>query len=204
MKKTLKQILSLVLALILTFSVASFAFAADLTAEITKEDAEEIALEHLSFKNQSSIVYEDVYNYTEAYKVISTVVLETNKVVTFICFVSKDGDVLYRSADYLVSTVSPFNPLTQAEALDYAVEALGADPNKVVVLTKETVNYEGSLAYHFLFCENTFERNECYVDADTGSILDIKVTWPSNVVDRLVLMIRVFITRFNLFNFINR
>lgn len=203
MKKTFKKALSLILAVMLTFSVTSFAFAADeLTSEITKAEAEEIALEYLSFKNQTSIVYEDVYNYTEAYKVISTVVLENNKVITFICFVSKDGDVLYRTADYLISTVSPFNPLTQDEAVDYAIEALGADKADVVVLTKETVNHEGSLSYHILFCEGVFERNECYVNASSGTIDDIKVNWPTNVVDRLVLMIRVFIARFNLFSYI--
>ena len=205
MKKTLKKVLSLILALMLTFSVATMTFAADeLTEEISKTQAEEIALQYLSFKNQTSIVYEDVYNYTEAYKVISTVVLDTNKVVTFVCYVSKDGDVIYREADYLKSSVSPFNPLTQTEALDYAIEAFGANPAKVVVLTKETVNYEGSVAFHFLFCEDVFERNECYVDADTGAMLDIKITRPTNIVDRMVLMIRVFIARFNLFRFINR
>ena len=204
MKKTFKKALSLILALMLTFSAASFAFAVDTIEEISKDKAEEIALEYLSFKNQTSIVYEDVYEYTEAYKVISTVVLNSNKVVTFVCYVSKDGEVLDRTADYLASTVSPFNPLTQAEALDYAIEAFGANSAKVVVLTKETVNYEGSVAYHFLFCEDVFERNECYVDADTGEIYNIKISWPKNIVDRLVLMIRVFIARFNLFNFIGR
>ena len=101
MKKTLKKTFSLLLALIVAFSAVSFAFAldSDLVEEITKEQAEEIALEHLTFKNQTSLVYEDVYEYTEAYKVISTVVLSTNKVVNFICYVSKDGDVLYRYAD---------------------------------------------------------------------------------------------------------
>ena len=206
MKKTFKKTFSLILALIVAFSAVSFAYAvdSDLIEEITKEEAEEIALEHLTFKNQTSIVYEDVYEYTEAYKVISTVVLNTNKVVNFVCYVSKDGDVLDRTADYLASTVSPFNPLTQAEALDYVIEAFGADPTNVVVLTKETVNYEGSVTYHFIFCEDVFERNECYVDADTGSIFNIKINWPSNVFDRLVLMIRVFIARFNLFRFIGR
>ncbi len=203
MKNTLKKSLSLIIAIVLAFSVVSFAFAADeLTEEITEAEAEEIALEYLTFKNQTSIVYDDVYNAQDAYKVISTVVLESNKVVTFVCYVSKDGDVLYRYADYLTSTVSPFNPLTQDEALDYAIEAFGADKAKVVVLTKETVNYNGSVAYHFLFCEDVFERNECYVDADTGAMDEIKINWPTNVVDRLVLMIRVFIARFNLFGYI--
>ena len=203
MNKTFKKALSLILAIMLTFSVASFAFAAgELTEEISKVEAEEIALKYLSFKNQTSIVYDDVYNYTDAYKVISTVVLENNKVITFICYVSKEGDVLYRTADYLISTVSPFNPLTQEEAVDYAIEALGADKTNVVVLTKETVNYEGSLAFHILFCEDVFERNECYINASSGAIENIKVNWPTNVVDRLVLMIRVFIARFNLFNYI--
>ena len=204
MKKTLKKSLSLILAFIVAFSAVSFAFAVDTVEEITKEQAEEIALKNLTFKNHTSIIREDIYEYTDAYKVSTTAVLNTNRVVNFVCYVSKDGEVLDRTADYLASTVSPFNPLTQTEALDYVIEALGADPNEVVVLTKETVNIDGSLTYHFLFCENVFERNECYVDADTGTMFDIKVTWPTNVFDRLVLMIRVFIARFNLFNFIGR
>ena len=68
MNKTFKKALSLILAIMLTFSVASFAFAAgELTEEISKVEAEEIALKYLSFKNQTSIVYDDVYNYTDAY-----------------------------------------------------------------------------------------------------------------------------------------
>lgn len=207
MSKTLKKSFSVILALILIFSMSSFAFASDTELEnsiITKEDAEEIALEYLSYKNQSSIVYEDEYNYIAAYKVISTVVLTNNRVITFVCYVDKtEGDVLYRTGSYVGLDINPLDPLTQSEALNYAIAAFGANQDNVVVLTKETlVNDKGETVYHFLFCEDVFERNECTVTADTGFIDDIKITKPTNIFDRLVLMIRVFIARFNLFGFI--
>ncbi len=204
MSKTLNKTLSLILALMLTFSLCTLAFATDTTIpddSITKEDAEVIALEYLSYKNQTSIVYEDEYDYTPAYKVISTVVLHNNKVITFVCYVDKtEGDVLYRTGSYVGLDI---NPLTQKEALNYAIAAFGANKDKVVVLTNETiVNDAGEIVYHFLFCEDVFERNECTVTADTGFMDNIRITKPTNIVDRLVLMIRVFIARFNLFSFI--
>ncbi len=203
-----KKTLSLILALMLTFSVSIFAFAVDTNDGtidiITKEDAEEIALQYLTYKNQTSIVYEDEYNYIPVYKVISTVVLTNNKVVTFVCYVEKDGgDVIYRTGSYIGLDINPLDPLTQNEALNYAIAALGANKDKVVVLTNEQrINDDGELVYHFLFCEDVFERNECTVTADSGFMDNIKVTKPTNIVDRLVLMIKVFIARFNLFSFI--
>ncbi len=208
MKKTFNKVLSLVLALVLTFSVASFVFAADIAEGeiITRNKAEEIALEYLSFKNADSVIEDSYYEYTAAYKVITTGVLSNNKVIIFICYVDKEtGDVLYRTGNYIDITVNPFNPLTKEEALNYAMTAFGVNKNDVVVLTQETgYNDEGTIRYHFLFCEEVFERNECYVDANTGFIDDIKISKPGNIVDRLVLMIRVFIAKFNLFSILNR
>lgn len=200
------KVLSLILAIILVFSAIPCAFATDTPIEdgpLTKAEAEVIAIKYLTFKNQSSIVYDSEYNYLPAYKVISTVVLENNKVVTFVCYVDKDTeDVLYRSGSYVGFNAGP---LTQDEALNLAMAAFGVNKADVVVLTKERVyTDDGDLAYHFIFCENVFERNECTVVADTGFIDDISINMPKNFVDRLVLMIRVFITRFNLFNFIIR
>ena len=200
------KVLSLILAIILIFSAIPYAFAVDSTIDdrpLTKAEAEMIAIEYLTFKNQSSIVYDTEYNYSPAYKVISTVVLENNKVVTFVCYIDKDTeDVLYRSGSYVGFSAGS---LTQDEALNLAMTAFGVNKNDVVVLTKERVyTDDGDLAYHFIFCENVFERNECTVVADTGYMEDISINMPANFVDRLVLMIRVFITRFNLFNFIIR
>lgn len=208
MSKKFSKVLSLILALILIFSAMPFAFAADEYESdvVTKAEAEEIALEHFTFKNQTSIVYDTDYDYSPAYKVISTVVLSNNRVVTFICYVDKySGDVLYRTGSYVGFDINPLDPLTQEEALNYVMAAFGANSDDVVVLTKErVVTDDGEIAYHFIFCENVFERNECTVIADTGFIDNITVTWPTNVVDRLVLMIRVFIARFNLFRFIGK
>lgn len=209
MSKIFKKTLSLILALTLAFGLSALAFATDTTTPaepITKEEAETIALQYLSFKNQTSIVYTDEYDYIPAYKVISTVVLHNNKVITFVCYVDKtEGDVLYRTGSYVGLDINPLDPLTQNEALNYAIAAFGANKDKVVVLTSETlVNEKGETVYHFLFCEDVFERNECTITADTGFMDDIKITKPTNVFDRLVLMIRVFIARFNLFSFIRR
>ena len=209
MSKIFKKTLSLILALTLAFGLSALAFATDTTTPaepITKEEAETIALQYLSFKNQTSIVYTDEYDYIPAYKVISTVVLHNNKVITFVCYVDKtEGDVLYRTGSYVGLDINPLDPLTQNEALNYAIAAFGANKDKVVVLTSETlVNEKGETVYHFLFCEDVFERNECTITADTGFIDDIKISKPTNVFDRLVLMIRVFIARFNLFSFIRR
>lgn len=209
MSKIFKKTLSLILALTLAFGLSALAFATDTTTPaepITKEEAETIALQYLSFKNQTSIVYTDEYDYIPAYKVISTVVLHNNKVITFVCYVDKtEGDVLYRTGSYVGLDINPLDPLTQNEALNYAIAAFGANKDKVVVLTSETlVNEKGETVYHFLFCEDVFERNECTITADTGFMDDIKISKPTNVFDRLVLMIRVFIARFDLFSFIRR
>lgn len=211
MSRKINKALSFILAIILAFSVSSFAFAADGNLDLedvplTKAEAEEIALQHLTFKNQTSMVYDSEYNYSPAYKVISTVVLANNKVVIFICYIDKDTEkVLYRSGSYINSGITPLNPLTQEEALNFAISTFGANKADVVVLTKEKViTDDGDLAYHFIFCENVFERNECTVVADTGFIDDISIKMPANFVDRLVLMIRVFIARFDLFRFLIR
>lgn len=207
MKKVFQKSLSLILALLLTFSVGIFAFAADTDDElvpVTKKEAEQIALQYLSYANQNSFIYEDEYNYTPAYKVVSTVVLDNNKVITFVCYVDKyEGDVLYRTGTYVGLDINPLNPLTQEEALNYAITAFGANKDNVVVLTNEKlVNGNGDVVYHFLFCEDVFERNECTVVAKSGFIDNIKISKPSNIVDRLVLMIKVLIAKFSLFNFI--
>ena len=209
MSKSLNKTISLILALMLTFSFATLSFATDETLTddvITEDDAKAIALQYLSYKNATSIVYEDEYDFTPAYKVISTVVLYNNKVITFVCYIDKlEGDVLYRTGSYVGLDINPLDPLTQNEALNYAISAVGANKEKVVVLTNETlVNDKGETVYHFLFCEDVFERNECTVTADTGFMDNIRITKPTNIVDRLVLMIRVFIARFNLFSFINK
>ncbi len=208
MNKTFNKAISLILALILVFSIMPFAFAADEIDDgiLSKDEAQAIAIEHLTFKNQTSIVYDSEYNYSPAYKVISTVVLENNKVIIFICYIDKDTeDVLYRNGTYINSGVNALKPLTQDEALNFAITSFGANKNDVVVLTKEKVITDnGDLAYHFIFCENVFERNECTVVADSGFIDDISINMPANFVDRLVLMIRVFIARFNLFRFLDR
>jgi hypothetical protein len=209
MNKKFNKAVSLILALMLVFSIMPFAFAADSYTydDLTQEEVEKIALEYLTFKNQTSYVYDTEYNYSPAYKVISTVILANNKVVTFVCYIDKyTEDVLYRTANYAgENSITSSNPLTQDEALNYAITTFGADKDDVVVLTKERViTDDGEIAYHFIFCENTFERNECTVIADNGFIDDISLSWPSNIVDRLVLMIRVFIARFNLFSLLRK
>ena len=91
MNKKFNKALSLILALMLVFSVIPFAFAADSYTydDLTQEEVEKIALEYLTFKDQTSYVYDTEYNYSPAYKVISTVVLANNKVVTFVCYIDK-------------------------------------------------------------------------------------------------------------------
>ena len=131
-------------------------------------------------------------------------VIINNKLIKFTCYIDiETGDVLYRTGQYYLDGVSKINPIEANEAADFAISALGAVKEDVVVLTNEVVtNDDGNPCYHIIFCEGVFERNECTIEKYTGFIDNIKVGRPNNIFDRLVLMIRVFIAKFDPFGFI--
>lgn len=204
MRKTLKKTLSLILALILIVSTMSFAFAVTYSETITEDEAKEIAMKYIAHTPGATSVVSETYQSVDAYKVVSDVIIN-NKLIKFTCHIDKEtGDVLYRTGKYYLDAVSILNPLEADEVSDYAISALGAIKEDVVVLTNEVVtNDKGNACYHIIFCEGVFERNECTIEKYTGFIDNIKVGRPTNIFDRLVLMIRVFIAKFDPFGFIN-
>ena len=206
MRKTLKKTLSLILALVLAVSAMTFAFAtSDSIETITEAEAKEIALKYIATSSGTTSVTNTVYQSVPAYKAVSDVIIN-NKLIRFVCYIDKEtGDVLYRTVEYYLYGVSAINPIEADEAANYAISALGANKEDVVVLTNEVVtNDKGNACYHIIFCEGVFERNECTIEKYTGFIDNIKVGRPTNIFDRLVLMIRVFIAKFDPFGFIKR
>ena len=209
MNKTLKKSVFLILAILLTFSIGLFAFAADSSdseaTPISKEDAEFIAVEYIRKNTCRHITSDDIYsdgvyyNNKEVYKVMSIVTLEDNTGITYITYVDKyTGRVYDRTAKYALPIATIFTPLTEDEAFDYVLKALCAIEDKVVVLKKQAnLNKSGKVeSYSFEFAENFYEHHKCTIYVNNGDMEDIEISVPTNIVDRIVLLIRVLTAKF--------
>ena len=197
MKKTLTKTLSLILAILLTFSVATVSFAVDATP-IAKEEAEVKALEYIRYNNCNSIITDDVYSDAEnvnkaIYKVTSLVTLEDNTAVTYVAYVDKyDGTVYNRTANFIKPTLN----LTENEAFQLALKALCANEEDIVVFKRANITENGEVVgYSYEFVEDFYVKHKCNVDAKTGFIDNIVIVEPVNIIDRIILMIKVLFTR---------
>ena len=207
----MKKALSLILALILTLSIGTVAFAADPTTPISKAAATDAALEYLSFKDSSSVVRTDTYLHPydgeiPVYNVVSTIILNSGRTLILSSLVDMyTGDVYGHSASFLGLEAMLTRNITQQEAYELAIEAFGVDTSNIYVLEKkQVITDNGDVASHFIFCEGYFERHECTVLARNGYIDDITIGEPSNIIDRLLLLFKILIAKFNLLERLDR
>ena len=197
MKNTLKKSLSLVLAILMIFSMASFAFA--LYAE---EDARVVAMEYIAYKTYNQLVSEEKYSDDEVsnkvvYKVTSMVILEDGTAMKYEAYIDKnDGTVYNKNADYIIPIATALTPLTEEEAYNYVLKALCANEEDVVMFKKSTIEENGkAVAYSYEFVENFYVKHKCTIDAKTGFIDNISIVEPVNIIDRVILMIKVLFTK---------
>ena len=199
----MKKILSLILAILMTFSVASIAFAADSPQYAFPEDeAEAKAMMYIEYKYCTPITTETTYSddsvsNVEVYKVTLLTTLADNTVITYIAYIDKyDGTVYNRTADYALPIATSFNPLTADEAFDYTLKALCAEKENVIVFKNEEIKENGKVVgYNYEFVEDFYIKHRATIDAKTGFIENISIAEPVNIIDRIILMIRVLLAK---------
>ena len=199
----MKKILSLILAIILTFSLGTLAFAEQ---PISVEEAKSQAIKYLGYeKVETALASETTYYHSyegevPVYNVITELKLKSGRTLILSSYVDMYTGKVYTSNAYFVGLEALLTRnISQDEAYDLALEAFGPDKNNIVVLKKESVvTDDGEVAYHFIFCEDYFERHECTVRAKNGYIEDIEINYPSNIIDRIILMFKVLIAKLNI------
>lgn len=199
----MKKLLSLILALILTFSLGLFAFAEQ---PVTVNEAKSLAIQYLGYEKViTSVAREDTYYHSyegevPVYNVITELKLNSGRTLVLSSYVDMYSGKVYEHTAYFKGFEALLTRnISQDEAYQLALEAFGPDKNDIVVLKKESVVTEdGEVAYHFIFCEDYFERHECTVRAKNGFIEDITINYPSNIIDRIILMFKVLIAKLNI------
>ena len=202
----MKKILSLVLAIILTLNVGVFAFATqeDTLNPISKQKAEALAIDFLihdgCFHSTTLTTYSDnkFYENVPAYEVISTARLKSGELVTYTTYVDLyTGKIYYRTAQFERNIA----PLTKKQALEYAYKVLCITEEGTNLLSsKETSLSSYETVYQFTFCKNTFTKYECTISAETGFVDKVSVGTPTNIIERILLLLQVLIARINIFN----
>ncbi len=194
----MKKTLSLILAILLTFSMASFAFAEE-AASITKDQAKELARQHLTY---NTVILEYAVEDGQVYTVVSNLRLNSSRIIEFTSTVDKfSGKICSQSADFKDPLAILTKNISIEKAYALAIEALGLNEANLSVLTEEAVTTEnGKDAYHFIFCEGYYKTYECTVMKSDGFIDDIKVEEPTNIIQRLILTIKVLISKINVTN----
>lgn len=219
----MKKALSLILALILTFSMGTLAFAEEAVA-ITKEEAKAKAIAHVKYEQEIELpllssVVSDTYNDSiqgtvEIYKVTSNLLLYSGKTVTYTTYVDKyNGKIYYQKAT--IVDLPSIVELTEDQALSLALEALGVNKDNTSVLSRTAT--DGKAPYSFVFVEGYSEKYECTVKkADLLSVVvdDIKVSkysepdsgasGLSGIIERIVLAIKVLISKLNPENLLSK
>ena len=200
----MKKLLSLVLAILMTFSVATIAFAADSTQIFFSEDeAEAKAKMYIEYKYYTPIIdrnelySDDSMSDKEVYKITLITTLEDNTLINYIAYIDKDDGTVYnRTADYALPIASSRNPLTADEAFNYTLKALCAEKENVIVLKSNEITENGKVvAYSYEFVEDFYVKHKCTIDVKTGFIDNISIAEPVNIIDRIILMIRVLLAK---------
>lgn len=200
----MKKFLSLILVVLLTFSVATVAFGADSTKiPMSKEEAETKALMYIEYKYYNSTIKED-NDYSddsvsgkEIYKVTLFTTLEDNTRIDYVAYIDKySGTVYNKTALYTIPIATVFTPLSEEKAFEYSLKALCAEKEDVIILKKNEVKENGKVvSYSFEFVENFYIKHKCTIDTKTGFIENISIAEPSNIIDRIILMIRVLFAK---------
>ena len=203
----MKKILSFILAIMLTFNVGLIAFAYQdeaIQKPLTKQQAEELAIDFLihdgCFHRTNLTIYNDNKFYTNvpAYEVVSTARLKSGELVTYTTYVDQySGKIYYRTAQFERNIA----PLTKREALEYAYKVLCISEEGTTLLTnRETTNSSLETVYQFTFCKNTFTRYDCTINAETGFIDKVSAGAPANIIERILLLLQMLISKINIFN----
>lgn len=202
----MKKTLSFILAIILTLNIGVFAFAAqeDTLKPISKQAAEEYAIDFLvhdgCFHSTTLTTYNDnkFYENVPAYEVISTARLKSGELVTYTTYVDLyTGKIYYRTAQFERNIA----PLTKKEALEYAYKVLCISEEGTTLLSsKESSLSSAETVYQFTFCKNTFTKYDCTIYAETGFIDKVSVGTPSNIIERLLLLLQMLVAKINIFN----
>ena len=179
------------------FSMVSFAFAL-----YHEDDAKVAAMQYIAYKSYNQLISEEKYSDDEVsnktvYKVTSMVILEDGTAMKYEAFIDKnDGTVYNKNADYIIPIATILSPLTEEEAYQYVLKALCAKEEDVVMFKKSTIEENGkAVAYSYEFVENFYVKHKCTIDAKTGFIDNISIAEPVNIIDRVILMIKVLFAR---------
>lgn len=209
MKKTLKKSLSLILAILLTFSVATVSFAVeggltDANVPIHEDEAKIKALEYLNAKNghyyqtiTTKYYSDDEVSGKEVYVVTTTLQLEDGTAMEYKAYIDKyDATVYNKTAEYIFPIATILTPLTADEAFDYTLKALCANKEDVVVLKTTEIKENGkTVGYSYEFVENFYTKHKATIDVNSGFIDNIVIVEPVNIIDRIILMIKVLFAR---------
>ena len=201
----MKKALSLILAIILTLNVGLIAFATqdeELQTPLTQSEAESLAIDFVEktscYHQTKETTYSDGKFYTDVpvYEVISTVGLKSGEIVNYTTYVDKfTGKIYYRTAEFKRNIA----PLTKSQALEYAYKVLCITEDNTTLLTnKQTKNESSETVYQFTFCQDTFKRYDCTINAVTGFIDKVSVGTPSNFVERIILLFKMLIAKFRI------
>ena len=203
----MKKLISLILAVLLTFSVVGVAFAAESSVPsnsytMTEEEAIAKAKMYIEYKYYNADVDDYVYSddsvtNKETYEVFLAVTLEDNTRVNYTAYIDKyDGTVYNKKAYYVIPIATVFTPLTADEAFDYTLKALCAEKENVIVLKKNEVKENDKVvSYSYEFVENFYIKHKATIDVNTGLIENISIAEPVNIIDRIILMIKVLFAR---------
>ena len=201
----MKKALSLILAIILTLNVGLIAFATqddELQTYLTKSEAESLAVDFVEktscYHQTKETTYSDgkFYSNVPVYEVISTVGLKSGDIVDYTTYVDKyTGKIYYRTAKFQ----RIMTPLSKKEALQYAYKVLCITEDNTTLLTeKQTKNEFSETVYQFTFCQSSFKRYDCTINAVTGFIDKVSVGTPSNIVERIILLFKMLIAKFRI------
>ncbi len=196
MKKTFKQIISVILAIIIATSLSVVAFA----AEITKAQAEAIAIEHAGYTADQVVLKRTETDYERGIKIYE------------VDFYFDNGDGSYFEYDYAINAadgaVIKFEkekefakiPVVDTNANDIGVEkakqnALDAfNLNAAdVTLVKAYKEYDDGRAFYEIEYRQGFEKEfSCEVDAVTGEVFDMDVDINETFFDKIELLFEIF------------
>ena len=212
----MKKTLSLILAIILTFSMSTLAFAGDAVA-LTKEEARAKAIAHVHYEKEYEVgtyVLNDTYTddlqgEVEVYDVTSRLLLFSGRTVTYNTKVDKYSGKIYYQKATIVDLPALFD-FSEDTALNLAIEVLGVNKDNTSVLS-ETPNSDGS--YSFVFVEGYSQKYECtvvksnlavVVDNINVSLYNQESVTSTNIVERIVLVLKVLIAKLNITNLLEK
>ncbi len=196
MKKTFKQIISVILAIMILATTSVIALA----AEITKEQAEAIAIEHAGYTPDQVKLGITEIDYEKGVKIYE------------VDFYFDNGDGSYFEYDYDINaadgTVIKWEKekeITKIPVVDTNANDIGVEKAKQnaldafnlnaadVTLVKAYKEYDdGSAVYEIEYRQGFDKEYSCDVDAATGEVFDMDVDINETFFDKIELLFKIF------------